>query len=248
MIYNIQNKNVKVVLEDDVIELPKELKRKIKENFENIVKTGVNVWDGEVLCVSDCNIKKDEVDIICKKSNYSHYLYGERIGCPKEYECKNLSAGCLIETIDGYYVIGELDDTTSYPGMLQTTGGGVDKKDIKNGEIDIEQTIKREAVEELNINLDDRNIVLDNKLSYIYISEENEQPGIQIFSKAKVKMTANEMEKYFNEYYKYLKENDLELEFKRLYFIKVENAVQELDKLTNKRRNYLLSLLSAKNI
>lgn len=248
MIYNIENKNVKVKLEDNVIELPIELKEKIKENFENILKTGVNVWDGEVLCVSDCNIKEDEVQIICKKSNYSHYLYGERIGCAKEYECKNLSAGCLIETIDGYYVVGELDDTTSYPGMLQVTGGGVDKKDIKDGEIDIEQTIKREAIEELNINLDDRNIVLDNKLNYIYISEENEQPGIQIFSKAKIKMTANEMEKYFNEYYKYLKENDLELEFKRLYFIKVGNAVYELDKLTNKRRNYLLPLLTAKNI
>lgn len=248
MIYNIENKNVKVILKDEIIELPEELKEKIRENFENILKTGVNVWDGEVLCVSDCNLKENEVEIICKKSSYSHYLYGERIGCQKEYECKNLSAGCLIETIDGYYVVGELDDTTSYPGMLQTTGGGVDKKDIKNGKIDIEQTIKREAIEELNINLDDKNIVLDNELSYIYISEENEQPGIQVFSKAKVKMTANEMEKYFNEYYKYLKENNLELEFKRLFFIKVENAAEELSKLKNKRRNYLLPLVSAKNI
>lgn len=248
MIYNIENKNVKVILKDEIIELPEELKEKIRENFENILKTGVNVWDGEVLCVSDCNLKENEVEIICKKSSYSHYLYGERIGCQKEYECKNLSAGCLIETIDGYYVVGELDDTTSYPGMLQTTGGGVDKKDIKNGSIDIEQTIKREAIEELNINLDDKNIVLDNKLSYIYISEENEQPGIQVFSKAKVKMTANEMENYFNEYYKYLKENNLELEFKKLFFVKIENATEELSKLKNKRRNYLLPLVSAKNI
>ncbi|MCI8291328.1 MAG: NUDIX hydrolase [Clostridia bacterium] len=248
MIHKIENKKVRVMLKDEMIELPEELKEKIKENFKNILKTGVNVWDGEVLCVSDCNIGEEVVEIICKKSNYSHYLYGERIGCSKEYECKNLSAGCLIETVDGYYLIGELDDTTSYPGMLQTTGGGVDKKDIKNGNIDIEQTIKREALEELNIDLEDKSIVLDNSLYYIYISEENEQPGVQVFSKAKITMTASEMREHFEKYYKYLKENNLELEFKKLYFLKVESAVEELNKLENNRRNYLLPLVSVKNI
>ena len=75
-------------------------------------------------------INDNDVKIICKKSDYAHYLYGERIGCPKEYECKNLSAGCLLETIDGYYIVGELDEDSSYPIMLQVTGGGIDKDDI----------------------------------------------------------------------------------------------------------------------
>ena len=127
MIYKIENKKIQVMLKNEIIELPIKLKNKINENFENMKKTGANIWNGEVLCVSEFNIEDDKVEIICKKSDYAHYLYGERMGCPKGYECKNLSAGCLLETIDGYYIVGELDDNTSYPTMLQVTGGGIDK-------------------------------------------------------------------------------------------------------------------------
>ena len=212
MIYEIENKKMKITLKDEIIELPIKLKEKINENFENMKKTGANIWNGEVLCVSECNIEDDKVEIICKKSDYAHYLYGERIGCQKEYECKNLSAGCLLETIDGYYIVGELDENTSYPTMLQVTGGGIDQKDIFGENIDVEKTIKREAMEELKINLNDEESILYNRMSYLYV-------------------------------YEYLKENNLEVEFKKLHFLEKDNAVEELNKLSNPRRNYLIPLL-----
>ncbi len=243
MIYKIENKKVQVILKNENIELPIRLKDKINENFENMKKQGANIWNGEVLCVSEFNIEDDKVEIICKKSDYAHYLYGERIGCPNEYECKNLSAGCLLETIDGYYIVGELDDNTSYPTMLQVTGGGIDKTDIVGEKIEVEQTIIREAREELNIDLKDKKSILYNKISYMYVSEDNEQPGVQLFSKAKIKMTVKEIQNYFNNYYKYLKENNLEVEFKKLHFFKKENAVKELKELKNPKRNYLIPLL-----
>lgn len=243
MIYKIQDKKIQIIFNNDIIELPINLKEQINKNFESIKKTGANVWNGNVLCVSECNIEDDKVEIICKKSDYAHYLYGERIGCPKEYECKNLSAGCLLETIDGYYIVGELDDNTSYPTMLQVTGGGIDKSDAINGKIDVEQTIVREAREELKIDLEDRKNVLYNKISYLYVSKENEQPGVQLFSKAKTKMTVEEVKNHFESYYRYLKENNLEVEFKKLHFLKKENAIKELEQLNNPKRNYLMSLL-----
>lgn len=52
----------------------------------------------------------------------------------------------MLETIDGYYVVGELDENTSYPTMLQVTGGGIDLKDIYDENIDVDNTIKREAM------------------------------------------------------------------------------------------------------
>ena len=200
MLYDISEKDVNIIIKDEQVELPESLRKKVLENFKNMKKSGANIWNGNLLCVSDVDIGRSTVNLICKKSDYAHYLYGEHIGCPIEYEYRNLSAGCFLETIDGYYIIGELDDTTSYPNMLQTTGGGIDKKDISNGKIDVEQTITREALEELNINLNDRNIVLYNKLNYLFISGENEQPGVQVFSKAQIKMTAKEMKKHFEEY------------------------------------------------
>ena len=64
-----------------------------------------------------------------------------------------------------------------------------------------------------------------------------------MFAKAKIKMTAEEIKKYFEEYYKYLKENNLEIEFGKLHFLKKANALEELEKLSNPRRNYLIPLL-----
>lgn len=66
MIYEIENKKMKITLKDEIIELPIKLKEKINENFENMKKTGANIWNGEVLCVSECNIEDDKVEIICK--------------------------------------------------------------------------------------------------------------------------------------------------------------------------------------
>lgn len=243
MIHRIENKKVQAVLKNETIELPFELKTKINENFEYMKGQGANIWNGEVLCVSRCDINDNDVKIICKKSDYAHYLYGERIGCPKEYECKNLSAGCLLETIDGYYIVGELDEDTSYPTMLQVTGGGIDKDDISEGIINIENTIIREAREELNIDLDNEKEILYNKLSYIHIPNEDERSGVQLFSKAKMQMTAKEMDNYFNNYYNYLKKNSLEIEFKKLHFLKKENAIEELMRLNNPKRNYLEPLI-----
>lgn len=237
MIYNIADKEIRVILKDEIIELPIELKEKIKENFKNIKRTGSNIWNGEILCVSKCDIKDKEVEIICKKSDYAHYLYGERIGLPKEYECRNLSAGCLIETVDGYYLVGELDNSTSYPNVLQVTGGNIDKKDVVGEKIHIEQTISREVQEELNINLN------NSKISYMYITEEDEQPGVQVFSKVIINITAKEMNSHFEKYYKYLKENNLEVEFKKLHFFKRERTLEILRQLNNPKRSYLIPLV-----
>ena len=239
MMYLIKNKDLKIIYNNSFIELPSDLQEKINKNFDSIKKSGANVWNGEVFCATNYNIEDHYVEIICQKSNYAHYLYGERIGCEKEYQCRNLSGGCLIETIDGYYIIGELDDNTSYPNMLQIPGGNIDKTDIINEKIDIEKTIIRETKEELNIDLNDKNMILSNDISYLYISDPENQPGAEIYSKVKIKMTADEFKKYFEEYNIYLKENNLEIEFKKLHFLKKENAVEELKKLNNPKRYYL---------
>ena len=77
----------------------------------------------------------------------------------------------------------------------------------------------------------------------MYVTEDNEQSGVQLFSKAKTKMTAKEIRKYFESYYKYLKENNLEIEFGKLHFLKKEKAIEELKELNNPKRNYLVPLL-----
>ena len=56
-------------------------------------------------------------------------------------------------------------------------------------------------------------------------------------------MTADEFKKHFENYNKFLKENNLEIEFKKLYFLKKEKAIDELKKLNKPKRYYLIPLL-----
>ena len=167
----------------------------------------------------------------------------ERKGLPLEFACVNISAGCLLETIDGHYVIGELDEKMSYPHMLQISGGNVDKKDMENGIVDIMKTISREVMEEINIDLNNPSQISNLLLKYIYNSEKGEQPKVQIFAKARLNMTAEEMKEHYNNYFEYLIKNNLELEFGRIHLVDKRKAIERLEKMDNPKRDYLIPLI-----
>ena len=110
MFTNIENKNLIVKYYGESIIFPKEILEKINAKWEEIIQENSSLWNGEIWCVSKIETSNNNIELLCKKSKYSHYLYGERIGLPKEYECRNISAGSLLETKDGYFVICELTD------------------------------------------------------------------------------------------------------------------------------------------
>ena len=55
--------------------------------------------------------------------------------------------------------------------------------------------------------------------------------------------TKEELKKYFEEYRKYLIDNNLETEIGRLVFLKKEIAVEQLDSMQNYKRPYLRELI-----
>lgn len=242
MIENIEGTNIKVNIEDTQFELPQKIRNKIEEFWNEALKDNPNLWNGELMCVDECKRKGNQIVITCKKSNYAHYLYDERIGLPKEYACSSLVAGCLLETSDGYYIVGELADNTSYPHCMQISGGSADNNDIDNGKINIFNTILRECEEELNIRLQDKKQVEQFEIKYISLPSDKVHTYI-LFAKGNLNMNKDQMIEYYEEYLKCLKENNLEIEFSRIHFIKKGKTTEELEKFKNPRREYLKSLL-----
>lgn len=242
MMTNIEGTTIEVKIEDEQFKLPEEIKRKIEEFWNQCESENPNLWNGEVMCVGECKREGDQIVITCKKSNYAHYLYDERIGLPKEYACSNLVAGCLLETSDNYYIVGELADNTSFPYCMQISGGNADNNDIKDGRIDIFNTIIRECEEELNIRLQDKKQVEHFEIKYISLPSDTVHTYI-LFAKGKLNMTKIQMQEYYEQYLKYLKENNFEIEFGRIHFIKKGKITEELEKFENPKRDYLKSLL-----
>ena len=142
MIENIEGTTINIRIQDEEIALPNEIKRKIEEFWNKCKTENPNLWNGELMCVGEYKKEGKEIEIVCKKTNYAHYLYDERIGLSKEYACSSLVAGCLIETSDNYYIVGELADNTSFPHCMQISGGSADNNDIKDGKIEPIECVK----------------------------------------------------------------------------------------------------------
>lgn len=225
--------------EDREIKLPDELRENINRFWKSAIEENPNLYNGEDFVVETVNETDDNIQMIVTKSSYAHYLYDERVGIKDErYRCCSPWGGILLVTSDDYFVVGEMDKTTSIPYGLQISGGGIDVADIENGIVNINSNIKRELKEELNLNLDD----IDYKIEFIeYPSETRNAYGFLAIGK--MSKTKDELQQYFEEYKEYLISNSLEVEFNRLIFLKKENAVQELDNLSNFKRPYLRDLI-----
>ena len=97
----------------------------------------------------------------------------------------------------------------------------------------------------VNINLYDNSQVSSLKLKYIYETEQNEKPKVQIFAKANLKISSEEMKKHYNTYLEYLKKNNLEIEFGKIHLLKKNNAIEILENMSNPKREYLIPLVTA---
>ena len=125
---------------------------------------------------------------------------------------------------------------------MQISGGSADNDDIKDGKIDIFNTIIRECQEELNINLQDKKQVKNFEMKYISLPSEEVHTYI-LFAKGELNMNKSQIQEYYENYLKYLKENNLEVEFSKIHFINKGRILEELNKFNNPKREYLKSLL-----
>lgn len=217
------------------LNLPIEIKENIEKFWNLLIKENPNLFNGENHCVESIIEKTDYIEMKVVKTNYATYLYSERVGLPnKSFKIIHIWSGILLETKDDYYVIGEMDDTTSVPKCLQLPGGGTSDEDIKDNILDINLNLKRELKEELNLDLDDINYEMK------YLECPSEKRSVYGFlAIGKLDMTKEELYKHFEEYKNYIEKNNLEQEFSKLVFLNKSNALKELDVLKNPKRDYL---------
>ena len=237
------HKKLEIIRDKKNVELPKDIVEKIKIFWQKQVEENPYLFNGEVWSVTKFEELEDRLRLTVQKTNYAHYLYDERVGLEGNLACYNLNGGILLETLDRKYIVGEMNETTSYPKGLQIPGGNLDQNDIKkDGTIDLIGNIARELQEELNLNLFDSSIIQGCKMQYMELPEGRRHaysPKLKGF----LKMTSEEMKKYYEKYKTYLRENHQEVEFAKLHFIDKENVLEELDSLDNPKGPYLRGLL-----
>ena len=108
--------------------------------------------------------------------------------------------------------------------------------------MDLIKTAKRELKEELNLDLDNKEQIENYNFEYIE-KPEGKRHSYCVILKAYSMYTKNQLEEHFKKYYKFIEETHGEKEFKKLHFLKVGKAVEELDTLDNPKRLYVRQLL-----
>ena len=236
-------KDLEIVKEEGNISLPKDILEKIEIFWKKQTEENPHLFNGEVWSVTKIEELEEKIRLTIQKTNYAHYLYDERVGLDKKFACYNLNGGILLETIDKKYIVGEMDETTSYPKGLQISGGNLDQNDIKeDGTVDLIGNIARELKEELNLDLFDKNIIETYKMQYMEIPEGKRHSYAPML-KGFLKFTSEEMKKYYKDYKEYLTQTNQEVEFTKLHFINKENALEQINTMDNPKRPYLRDLL-----
>ena len=112
-------KDLEIVKEEGNISLPKDILEKIEIFWKKQTEENPHLFNGEVWSVTKIEELEEKIRLTIQKTNYAHYLYDERVGLDKKFACYNLNGGILLETIDKKYIVGEMDETTSYAPMLK---------------------------------------------------------------------------------------------------------------------------------
>ena len=233
------DKNIIIKYEDRYIDLPKKLKEQIHDFWNKAKRDNPNLFDGQNFIIESISENEGTIEFKAVKSNYSHYLYNERVGIIDErYRACSPWAGILLQTKDDYFLLGEAEPTTSIPYCVQIPGGQIDKLDIKDGKLDLDLTLKRELKEEMDLNLDE----IDYRFRFIEYPNENRN-AYGFIALGKINKTKEELENHFEDYKEYLFNNNLECETGKMVFLKKEKAVEQLDNMQNYKRPYLRELI-----
>lgn len=237
------DKEINLTLTGEKVRLPIDIQKNIDEYWSLLLESGKPLIRGEVFSVVGIEEDDKMINIKFSQTDYAHYLYSRNIGLPLEYACINVHTSCLIETVDNKMIIGRMGSHTAAEDNVQCVGGGLDKNDINGDEIDYLNSMKREVIEEININPNDKGIVSDFNLKYLFFFNEKINFIALIFV-AKLKITAIEFEKRYSKFEKELILKGEYPEFKELiYLSKNKESVDSFCKQHKQSLDYYIQPL-----
>ena len=181
------------------MEISETIKNKIDNYWKEFTKGKTGYWDGDVFVVTNI----DENNIEVSRTKYSSIVYAK---FHKDLTIRSLFASILLKTTDNKYVI-----IKNNHNIFNIIGGMADKSDFKNDIFYPDYCIKREVLEEIGIDLDNKTQVLDYEMKYLKVPKNNENyytigilyTGSLNFSSEEFKqyLMANKFDDEINEYY-----------------------------------------------
>ncbi|WNS75230.1 hypothetical protein RRV45_20525 [Bacillus sp. DTU_2020_1000418_1_SI_GHA_SEK_038] len=214
---------VKVKLDPVPINLPQEIRNKHELYWNKKAKINPSLRNGEVFSITDIEQTQEELVVTVAKTDYKHYLYTlNHEDC--EEPCKVIYTCAAVITSDKKMAIGRMNRTTSTPGRLQFTGGGLDESDLEDSTFNLEKNISKEIKEELGLDIHS-----SSTRSFIpkFIKRQGTHDFWAIIYEVSVEYTAEEVYARFLTHNHHLIEIGQQPEFDDLLFVPIEKSAVE---------------------
>ena len=226
-------KEIKFILKDPIeIDKSDELKTRINDNWNEFIKDKDGYFNGDIYVV--CNQKETENEVIYEvgKAKYADLIYAKN---HKELTIYSLFTSILFKTKDDFYTF-----ILNSHNRVNIIGGLADINDFISGIFIPEKCLERELKEEINIDINDKNIILNYNKKYLSIPDidTNIYPFGVVFL-GELNYTKDELKEYLMNNKMYC-----DNEIKDMLFFS-NDAIHELNKAENKEP-YLIDLM--KNI
>ncbi|MBO4911588.1 MAG: NUDIX domain-containing protein [Butyrivibrio sp.] len=124
----IKAKELIIKGEDDMLELPMDVREDIAAYWREQTKLYPGMFNGPVYSVLNMENNDGNVVFECALSDYANYKYSEAHDLG-QFACRNLYAGCLLKTSDGKCIVSLNGVGSEFTGKIQFIGGAVDPED-----------------------------------------------------------------------------------------------------------------------
>lgn len=167
------------------IQLNSDLESKVEKNWEEFLEKREGYWDGELLSVTHFDVATNILEI--SKARYSWLIYSKN---HNDLDIRSLFVAILFQTLDDKYVVIK----NSY-GKVNIIGGMVEEKDLSSDAFHPDFCLQRELLEELNLDLYNRQHVCSYQMKYLKTPNPGRNYGI-VYTGV-LNFSSSELLKYF---------------------------------------------------
>lgn len=132
----------------------RERRAEIDAHFEKLREHKPALWNGRVLlmhdhALSDCALRGSYFE-----TDFASFVAWRDFGFPDAGIRNGFALGAL-QGLDGGYVMGVMGAHTMNAGKIYFPGGTPDPSDLRNGQVDLESSVRREVMEETGLGADE---------------------------------------------------------------------------------------------
>jgi 8-oxo-dGTP pyrophosphatase MutT (NUDIX family) len=236
--------NVKVCFNQKKVSLPKQYSDDCDAHWESLRKKGKKYFRGDIFTISDIKHDSQGIMISVELTDYAHFLYTINKNVYEDYDCRVVYTSILVETADGKFVIGIMGEDTFAPQKLQLFGGGIDKGDIQDNEIDLAHSAKKEIAEELGIDVNDYRMV--RQFRPYLLKEGGRSNFYSAVFKLDLLLNQDEVKNNYKQYVQQLSRQGIKPELESLLFVSRElDAIEKLASDKREKDENLIPVLKA---